>query len=53
MEGYDKALSTKEMEQVDHDQIKRMSWYLYGAYFVTGLWYLNWELMMDIYKLLV
>jgi len=25
MEGYDKALSTKEMEQVDFDEIKWMS----------------------------
>jgi len=40
MEGYDKALSTKETKQVDLDEIKRMSWYLYAAYFVTGWWYL-------------
>jgi len=25
MEGFDKALSTKEMEQVDIDEIKRMN----------------------------
>ena len=43
MEGYDKALSTKETEQVDIDEIKRMSWYLYATYFVTGWWYLHWH----------
>ena len=56
MEGYDKALSTKETEQVDLDEIKRKSWYLYVAYFVIGWWYyiiISWELMMDIYRLLV
>ena len=41
MEGYDKALSAKETKQVDLDEIKRMSWYLYAAYFVTGWWYLH------------
>ena len=45
MEGYDKALSTKEMKQVDLDEIKRMSWYLYMAYFVTGWWYLHCHLL--------
>ena len=41
MAGYDKALSTKETKQVDLDEIKRMSWYLYVAYIVTCWWYLH------------
>ena len=41
MEGYDKALSTKEIEQVYLDKIKRMSWYLYAKYFVTSWLYLH------------
>ena len=56
MEGYDKALFTKETEQVDLDEIKRMSWYLYAAYFVMVddiYIVISWELMMDIYMLLV
>ena len=36
MEGYDKGLSSNETEQVDLDEIKRMSLYLYTAYFIIG-----------------
>jgi len=36
MESYDKALYTKETKKVYLDEIKRMSLYLYAAYFVTG-----------------
>jgi len=42
MEGHvfdkHKAFSTKDREQVDLDKVKRMSWYLYVAYSVTGLY---------------
>ena len=33
------------MKQVDLDENKRMSWYLYAAYFVTGWWYLHYHIL--------